>query len=415
MYSVIAIVMVWVRDRRISPGMLLLAQLALPTVGFYLLQKQDGNVSGGTFVLLAPALIALGMVLGPTAQTRIFTGSKNHKLHSYLKIAFSVVFILAILHFALGGIPVLSDSVETQRFNLGASGLGGFPSRAVLYALPALALISLATVTSATQRITIGIWALYVVTRLAMGFKGALLEVIFLVTIAYLIRIGKPKAKHLALLAAGLIGALIYVEAVRSLYATSATGADNVAYILDRSTKQAIESGYLALFYSPDLASGSTAFWSDFQQLLSRYTGNAGSGDYTFDMLMSSIVTGTPLGVGKFIVPVTVGGAVYLLFSMPIPAAALALVILGWVWSWAIQALRRLDSIFAGVAAALLIAGIRMFILNGNGAYLIINLIFTACLLWMCAIPIWLGKLHSSRKQTFTQGNLKLKAYPNPK
>lgn len=390
LYSILAMILVLIRDRRVSPGLLLIAQLLLPTIGFYILQMEDGEVRDGWLVLAAPVFVAAGMILGPRRKSEIDPAICDPIFPRFLIHAFWIMTVLAALHFAIGGIPVLSASVETDRFNLGGSGLGGFPSRAVLYAIPALALLSLSTVSAATKRQTIAIWALYVLTQLGLGFKGAVLEVIVLAAIGYLIRVARPRFKHMAMLALSLVGAFIYVEVVRSLYATTSVGGpDGLQYILERSTTQAIESGYLALWNSPDFSGGLSAFWHDLQTLIIRYLGMANDGDYTFDMLMSSIVTGTPLGIGRFIVPVTVGGAVYLMFSLGTPLVIIVLGALGCAWSWAVAGLRRNPTVFRGTLAAVAIIGLRMFLLNGNGAYLMINLTFVILLLWMCALPSW--------------------------
>ncbi|WP_427172301.1 hypothetical protein [Arthrobacter sp. 92] len=352
---------------------------------------ENGEVRNGWLVLAAPVFVAAGMMLGPRRKPEVDSTICDPVFPRFLIHSFWILLVLAALHFAIGGIPVLSANVETDRFNLGGSGLGGFPSRAVLYAIPAVALLSLSTVRAATKRQTIAIWMLYVLTQLGLGFKGAVLEIIVLAGIGYLIRVARPRFKHMAILIVGLVGAFIYVDVVRSLYATTAGGGPGgLQYIWDRSTTQAIESGYLALWNSPDFSGGLSAFWHDLQTLLMRYAGAANDGDYTFDMLMSSIVTGTPLGAGMFIVPVTVGGTVYLMFSLATPVVIAVLGAIGWTWSWAVAGLRCNPTLFRGTFAAVFIIGLRMFLLNGNGAYLVINLMFVVVLLWICALPSWL-------------------------
>lgn len=389
MFSIISIILLQFRDRRVTPALLLLIQLALPTLGFAFLQELHGDVPNGWVVLSAPLFVAIGMILWPRGNGTVLTVGRQFDMGMFLRHALVVLTGLAVVHFAIGGIPAFSASLETERFNLGGSGLGGFPSRAVMYALPALALISLATVTDSTKRITVITWSVFIATRLAMGFKGALLEVVFLGVVAYLIRVGKPKFRHLALFVAGLGVALLYVELLRSQYATSGSNATGWAYLLHRSTSQAIESGYMALWYSPEVGLGDPIFWYDLKQLLLRYLGMSEAGDYTFDMLISSLITGTPLGVGMFVVPVTVGGAVYLLFSMDVPLVLVTLVALGLAWSWAVSSVSHKGSVLICAVAAVAIIGIRMFLLNGNGAYLVINLTFTVAMLWMCALPTW--------------------------
>lgn len=394
--SILAVFLIIVRERRISPGLILIAQLALPTLGFAILQAENGEVRDGWLVLAAPLIIAVGMALARSPREARKLVSSNPVFSQFLKHAFWILSILAVLHFALGGIPVFSASIETDRFNLGSSGLGGFPSRAVLYGIPAIALLSLSTVSEATKRLTIAIWILYIVTQLGLGFKGSALEIIVMAAIAYLIRVRTPKFKHMVIFALCLSVAFVYVEVVRSLYATtSVSDAKGFDYILHRVTTEAIESGYLALWHSPDFSGGLSAFWHDLRQLLARYLGQADTGDYTFDMLMSSIVTGTPLGVGMFIVPVTVGGTVYLMFSLVTPLVIAVLAAVGFAWSWAVASLRGTPSILRAIFAAVLVIGLRVFVLNGNGAYLTINLSFAVFLLWMCALPsLYINRSH---------------------
>lgn len=394
--SILAVFLLIVRERRISPGLILIAQLALPTLGFAILQANNGEVRDGWLVLAAPLIIAVGMALGRSPRETSELASSNPVFAQFLKHAFWILSTLAVLHFALGGIPVFSASIETDRFNLGSSGLGGFPSRAVLYGIPVVALLSLATVSEATKRQTVAIWTLYICTQLALGFKGSALEIIVMAAIAYTIRVGTPQLKHLALFGLCLVIAFVYVEVVRSLYATtSVSDTRGFEYILDRVTTEAIESGYLALWHSPDFSGGLSAFWHDLQQLIARYLGRSDAGDFTFDMLMSSIVTGTPLGVGMFIVPVTVGGTVYLMFSLATPLVVAVLAAIGFAYSWAVASLRGKPSILRSIFAAVLLVGLRIFVLNGNGAYLTINLSFAFFLLWLCALPsLYMNRPH---------------------
>lgn len=396
MSSILALVLLFIKERQITSGFLLIAQWSLPTLGFAILQAKNGEVRDGWLVLVAPLVVAVGMVLGPHRRSATVRSQTNPALSQFLIHAFWILAGLAVLHFALGGVPIFSANIETDRFNLGGSGLGGFPSRAVLYAIPVVALLSASTVTNATKKPTIALWGLFVLTQLGLGFKGGVVEVIVLAAMGYLIRVNRIKLKHMMMFLVSLLIAFVYVELVRSLYATSSgSSSDGFAYILDRATTQAIESGYLALWYSPEFSGGLSAYWHDMWILLARYFGKPDSGDFTFDMLMSSIVTGTPLGVGMFIVPVTVGGTVYLMFTLATPIVVGLLVLVGFAWSWAVALLRGDPPVVRAIFAAVAIVGLRMFVLNGNGAYLTINLAFACFILLMCALPsIYLNRSH---------------------
>lgn len=395
MFSILGMLALVLRYRTVTSGMVVVGLLALPTFGFLLLENENGTVNGDWLVQIAPMLVGIGMMIhsrrsvlnnnDPELNTanfeKLLLAGKVVALPRFLNGCLWLLAILAILHFAIGGIPVLTADVETQRFGLGNSGLGGLPSRAVLYCIPAVALVSLATVSRRTRRVTISIWALYAITQLGLGFKGALLEVGTTAMIGYLIRVKKPKFIVLACMAIALFAGGLYVDFVRTLYTTTAAGSNGFDYLIKRSTTDAIQAGYLALHSFPGQSINYSVFTHDFGVLTQRYLGIGSGDDYTFDMLMSSITTGTPLGAGNFIVPVTVGGPVYLLFSMPELLAVPLLILLGWLWYQAVAWLRSLSSLAAIVTGALMILGIQTFLLNGNGAYLLINLTFSGLML----------------------------------
>lgn len=419
MIAVVALMILFIRYRTVTSGMVAVVQLILPTIGFSILEGENGSVAGDWLVQLAPLVFAAGMILYPRVTAEAAGAAPVHhstrgndtlmnrvrhldfaKVNRFLFFSLWVLGALAVLHFLLGGIPVLSADVETQRFSLGASGLGGFPSRAVMYCIPAVALIALATITRSTMRMTIAVWILYVVTQLLLGFKGALIEVVTTAIIGYLVRVRKPrKAVLLWLLVAAGLGAL-YVNFIASLYTTMAETSGGFDYIVRRATVGAIEAGYDAMRDLYPAAPDGPVFWHDLTVLLQRYTGTATQDGYTFDTLASSMMTGTPLGAGYFIVPVTVGGAVYLLFSTS-PLISLAILLaLGWLWSKAVAWLRVSASLKSIIIGALLLAGIRIFVLNGNGAYLLINLTFSAAIMLAIGALSRLGRRRGAFRQS---------------
>ncbi|WP_422935380.1 hypothetical protein [Sinomonas sp. P47F7] len=395
MFSVLGMLALLLRYRTLTSGMVAVGLLALPTFGFLLLENENGTVEGDWLVQISPLLVGAGMMIHSRRRVlskedpelnsarfdNLLLAGKVIALPRFLNGCLWLLAILAVLHFAIGGIPVFTADVETQRFGLGNSGLGGLPSRAVLYCIPAVALISLATVSTRTRRVTMSIWLLYAISQLGLGFKGALLEVGTTAMIGYLIRVRKPKFAVLVCMAAALLAGGLYVDFIRTLYTTTASGSGGFDYLIRRSTVDAIQSGYLALHNFPGQSISYSVFAHDFDVLMHRYLGIGSTDDYTFDMLMSSITTGTPLGAGNFIVPVTVGGSVYLLFSMPELFAVLFLILIGWLWYQAVDWLRSVSSLTMIIIGALIILGIQTFLLNGNGAYLIINLAFSGAML----------------------------------
>lgn len=409
MLSVISILTVLWKEKRFGATVVLLTQLALPTYGFYVLQREMGTVEDGWLVLAAPALFAAGAlwVTAPRESNR--ERGIERWLPIFLRHSFVILGVLALLHFSAVGITLFSPVVETSRFDLGGSGGAGFPSRAVLFGIPTLALLSIATLTHETRRITLFIWVLFTASQVAMGFKGALIEVLAIGAIGYFINVGNPRRRVLALFALGFLGALLYVQFVGAKYGTLSGSGNGLAYIVDRSTTQAIQGGYSALNIRRTMPEGSV-FAQDMHVLLARYTGSKNATDYPFDSLISSLITGTPLRQGLFIVPVTVGGTVYLIFSVAVPVVVLILVLLGFIWSKLLRVIRFPKNVFAASAAAVLLYGIRVFLMNGGGAYLVINLAFTFVMLCLCSLPSFFMSALARRRSGVDRSQIPAKA-----
>ncbi|KQQ28372.1 hypothetical protein [Frondihabitans sp. Leaf304] len=367
--------------RRLEATVILLIQWGLPTLGFLILEMDRGFVKNGWLVLCAPILFLFGAAI-VRSRTSVLKDDQTWLL-PFLKASMSVVLLLAIIHFASVGIPVLQANVETSRFEVGGSGYAGLPSRGVLYALPCLTLLSLATLRPSTRKVTSCIWLLFFLTQVALGFKGALVEVLIVTAIGYAVG-HRFKVWQILVFAASGIVALFYVQFVGAKYATLA-GGSGLDYILRRSTSDAIIAGYVAMTSRPvGLTQRASVLYTDFGVLLDRYI--HGGTSYTFDELVSSVVTGTPITPGAFLVPVTVGGPVYLLYSLPVLAAAIVLIALGGSWSWMLGLLAEPPSALLAVLATVSIYGIRVFLLNGNGSYLFINMAFTGLILVVCSV-----------------------------
>jgi hypothetical protein len=98
-------------------------------------------------------------------------------------------------------------------------------------------------------------------------------------------------------------------------------------------------------------------------------------------------LTGTPPSREYFIVPVTIGGPIYLLLTGGILLTVSILVILGFLWSKGSAMIRNPSSHFVGVQLALFLETLSVFLTNGNGAYLLINtgfisIVFSGIYFW---------------------------------
>lgn len=365
----------------------LLGQWALPTVGFAVLVRQRGGVPDGWFVLVAPMFFIVGALLArPRGHAPRTSDDVARRLGTFLRVAFCVLLTLATVHFSAVGIPLFSENVETVRFDVGSSGLFGLPSRGVLYATPCVALIALATCSRGTRGPVLAVWTLFLATQIALGFKGALIEVVSISAIGWFARSARLKVREVGGVAFGGMLAVAYVQYVAQRYATLAGGATGLTYVMKRATTDAIEAGYTALAIPIRFRPDGSMFIYDMSVLIDRYLNINGAARYTLDQLVSATVTGTPVGPGAFLVPVTLGGPVYLLEAVSLVPAICILIALGFAWVYSLHWILGGRGMAHIVVAAACIYAIRVFLMNGNGAYVFINIALTCVILAGCLL-----------------------------
>lgn len=390
------VVVVVSRRRELTAQLLLVVSLAPGLIGFALVSRARGMPEEGLLVLLAPALVAVGLVLHVPRTAGLDAPPPGSGLLAArpLSCAAAGVLALAAYHFAVVGIPVLSARVETVRFSLGASGLMGLPSRALLFGLPILALLTATHRGRVSTTTTAWVWGGFVVSRMAMGFKGGLLEVVIVALTAGLLRGARPRVGTVVALVAGLVAALLFGLFIGGRYGTLAGGdGPGADYVAARLTTGAADPAWWLVEYREEVTAGGSAALHDAQYFAYRYLDLPGGPSFATDQLVSSLVTGTIRSGDSFLVPVTVGGGAYLLASVGLPLAVLGLVLCG---AWFSRSCRRLaegTSLPAAVAAAAVLIGVRTFLLNGGGMYLLINYAFTCALLLLpCALAALLRR-----------------------
>jgi hypothetical protein len=382
-------------QRRISPAFLLVLSMAPILVGFEVVCAQLGPAPYSWAVYAAVPAFTCGVLAvgrrggeaGVVPRSGRAGGRPARLLGSQqigLAVSAFLVCGLAVTHFSIVGIPALSENPEIERFNLGASGLFGLPSRSVLFGLPILATLCGVKYDGLPRWVTGVVWAVFVLSRLALGFKGGLVEVlVVLVTVVLLRGRVRPAAVIAALPLMAL--ALYYGTWIGNQYQTVArSGGASLNYLLDRLTIAAARPTWYSLVLGRTATQGDPVFGYDLRYFAARYL-ELGSGPaFAYDEIVSSYVTGTPLTGGFFLVPVTTGGAAYLINSVGAVCAVVVAGTLGYAWQRCCDQIAATREVLAILACITSILAARTFLLSGGGVYVVVNYGFALALL---AVP----------------------------
>lgn len=315
-----------------------------------------------------------------------------------------VVVFLAAVHFLTVGIVSLSGDVETARFDLD-SGFAGIPGRAAVVALPILALV-IALQEQVSRALVAIVWSAFILSRVALGFKSGLLEVVIIGITVLMCKRRKLSFNSVVLLAVAAAGAIVYANWVGGRYGSISGDVFSSSYLADRLGRQSAQAvnGALHLGAGDNPSSFVT---NDVRYFFAKYAGRElPAGLFPVDQMVSAHITGTPLSRGYFLVPVTIGGPAYLLGSipvLPIGGTMVAAFFLGKLWEAVYLELSTASpSGLPLLVSATLLIGLRTFVLSGGGAYLVIN--YFACFL-MIAIPLiaWRTIGDPARRRVQTQ------------
>ncbi|MGI5197913.1 hypothetical protein ACQEVY_30500 [Streptomyces sp. CA-288835] len=383
-------------QRRISPAFLLVLSMAPILVGFEMVCARLGPPPHSWAVYAtAPAFTVGVLAVGwRGGEARVVPRSGHARVHpaalwgsQQIGLAVSALLVcgLTVTHFSIVGIPALSGNPEIERFNLGASGLFGLPSRGVLFGLPILATLCGVKYARLPGWVTGMVWAVFVLSRLALGFKGGLVEVLVVLFTVVLLRRGRVRP---ATVIAGLpLLALTmgYGTWIGNQYQTLArSGGASLGYVLDRLTIDAASPAWYSLVLGRTATQGDPAFGHDLRYFAAHYLGLGNGPTFAYDKIVSSYVTGTPLTGDSFLVPVTAGGAAYLINSVGAVLAVVVAGALGYAWQRCCDQIAATRRVPVGLVCITYILAARTFLLNGGGAYLAVNY---GCALALLAIP----------------------------
>ena len=229
-----------------------------------------------------------------------------------------VVIVLTFYHFFASGVPLLSDDVETARFDFTSSGLLGIPGRMFLFGLPfTVLLVSSAAfrkLVPISRELLYSVWIAYIATSLLGGFKGGLVAVLTIMLLARSV-VSRPLSLRRAVVGwrvLVIVGALLYCGLIsfryRSLGLTSP--GDVIPYLAARATTSAAAPGYLVFSRYGTDGTGGDHYAQDASYFLRKYLPFIFSDDgvtLPFDKTISAALYHTPISGKSFIVPVTVG------------------------------------------------------------------------------------------------------------
>jgi len=322
----------------------------------------------------------------------------------------SLVVILTFYHFLVSGVPLLSDDVETARFDFTSSGLFGIPGRMFLFGLPfTVLLVSSAAfrkLAPISRQLLYFVWLSYIATSLLGGFKGGLVAVLTIVLLARS-AVGRPLSLRRAVVGWRLfviIAALLYCAGIsfryRSLGLTSP--GDVIPYLAGRVTTSAAAPGYLVFSrYGMD-GTGGAHYAQDANYFLRKYLPFVFSDDgvtLPFDKTISVALYHTPISGRTFIVPVTVGAFPELVSNIGVGAAMIGMFLVGAFISYFLSRSQRSRGAFQSALFALTVNLLQIYILNGNLIYTCFNLVFVGLLLFglYCACHIsWIFSRYAS-------------------
>ncbi|WP_017550927.1 O-antigen polymerase [Heyndrickxia coagulans] len=397
---IILIIIVLIIDKfQINPLTLTFINLIPIFIGYYTLDlKNDTHLS--ILVLVNHYLFLIGYILFYIfkKEQRIKKNNKDiidNKSYFSIFAFFLIVELFVVYHFAVGGIPILSSNVEMDRFNFSSSGLFGIPGRMLLFGLPFIStMVSILFYkynSSKTKKFFLITWALYVFFNLLTGFKGALLTIclqFFLVTSISNKKWYIPnlfKLRNIVFAVVAIIYAIVMSLNYKSVSAVSINSSLN--YLLNRATEQASLAGYFTINNSSFLHAYQNLhpFINEFQYYIDKYTNgiiNFKSANFPVEMVVSSLLTGTPLTTNNFIVSVTLGGFAYLYILFGQYFTYFSMLIFGFLFHFLFFKAKTSNTLFKRTAYGFILLRTYVFLVNGSLAYNIINTLIMLLLFW---------------------------------
>lgn len=318
-------------------------------------------------------------------------------------ICFScVVIVLTFYHFFAAGVPLLSEDVETARFDFTSSGLLGIPGRMFLFGLPFTVLLvsssAFRKLMPVSRKLLYAVWISYIATSLLGGFKGGLVAVLTIMLLARSV-VSRPLSLRRALVGwrvLVIVGALLYCGLIsfryRSLGLTSP--GDVIPYLAARATTSAAAPGYLVFSRYGTDGTGGDHYAQDASYFLRKYLPFIFPDNgvtLPFDKTVSAALYRTPISSRSFIVPVTVGAFPEMVSNVGVGFAMAGMFLVGVFISYFVTRAQLSGGAFQSALFALTVNLLQIYILNGNLVYTCFNLVLVGLFLFglysVCHIP----------------------------
>lgn len=386
----------------------------------------DGNPGPSFLIVLGLALTVAGMGLHRAIAGPVRGPSNGELLEARFPSAYllviglfaGIVWAFVVYHYAVGGIPLFSSSVETLRFDLARSGLLGIPSRmqaiGILFVLFLLGTYAQRVVRRPryARRLLLIMYALTAVTLLLSGFKSSLIVLIEVLVIS---NTYVPAWRHreripvrvLALYSAVALGAVVVIAAVYAAYRD--VDIDVVSRVVERIFYVSGRPFYFVVSeYVP--ANGSThghLLWLDIQYLLGQLGLISNYVDLTGSQVISSALHGRS-SLAEFVVPTTINIYGWLYVEWGAAGLAVGSFVLGVGLSWLYYLPFRSRSILGQTCLLYLQLAVFVAVTRGNVGYAMGNRIVTLLFLvgLLLALTLLVFGLLRSLKPDFLVGRL---------
>jgi hypothetical protein len=361
--------------------------LALP--GYVALSGAGSNE--GPTLAYASGLVALcagyavvGAHRGRPATERAPRGGPLSVLRDRRGLAVTTLVVAAFTsyHFRAGGVPILSENVELQRFAFTASGFFGLPGRIALFGTVILVFVALGVSRSASvgnrdliRLITLPVTIL-LLTLVSFGFKSSILHAITILLFGVSLLYGGLGWRRFARWAAvPLLAALGFAIVISGQYLTVAQGGPTgIDYLLSRTTTGTAEPGFAVLSGVVWLPSGDQSILAnDLAYYVPKYiTGQGPAAAFPFVRVVSAAMYGTPLTEDSFIVPVTVGAVPSLLWEFG-AVGFLLCAIIGGVYSYLERTAFRTRGPIGFTLGATAVVALNDYVTKGDLIYNLLN------------------------------------------
>lgn len=378
---------------------LTLAQLVLWLIGLWaLVPTGEATEATVAYALLGVCAFVFGHLviahLVPLRSNAPVSGRRTIS-PAFVWSVIIVSSVFTVYHFLVTGLPVLSDSIETERFDVTGSGFFGIPGRMYLYGtqmawIVASADASMRGVLWVKSRPWLVASATIVASSAVSGFKGQFLALAVFVfgTHAVVYNGGLRIGNFLRRFWWIPTGGVAYLFGVATLYPSYTQSSGSLTdKLIERATSVGAEPAALVLTRQLRYQMQNVQA-NDFSFFLHKYSGQDVTDLYSFERLVSTSILGfSPVNPG-YAPPVTIGGLAELTYSFNGPVAMTVLLVAGV--SLAIVDRIPFRTAFGSAGAAVFALVLTTWMLKGDLAYQSLNNLAVVLMLAITGVVGWL-------------------------